>query len=66
MTDASVIIAGAALLVSAIGFFYRVGRDSKNEPPNHKVGLEEQTLNFLELYKYGDELLIKIAEALNK
>lgn len=32
----------------------------------NKVGLEEQTLNFLELYKYGDELLIKIAEALNK
>lgn len=41
MTDASVIIAGAALVVSAIGFFYRIGRDSKNEPPNHEEKLDQ-------------------------
>lgn len=29
-----------------------------------KVGLEDQTLTFLECYKYGDDLLIKLAEAL--
>ena len=29
-----------------------------------KVGLEDETIEFLLCYRYGDELVIKIAEAL--
>ena len=39
-------------------------KDEAVEIIKEKCGLEDQTIFFLELYKYGDALLIKLAEAM--
>lgn len=42
----------------------KMTKKSAKELVQEKAGLEDQTMQFLSLYKYGDELFIKLAKAM--